>query len=138
VLERLQATPPDQRREALAAFLSEQIGTVLGMGARPPDRRQGLFDMGMDSLIAVELKNRIQAALRRGLPATIAFDYPSIDALSSYLHGELFGGDPAPAAAGGPVSLEGETLGDVLAEVDHISDADALRALRDDRRRKQL
>ena len=41
--------------------------------------------MGMDSLTAVELKNRLNRELMVPLPATLAFDYPNITSLTNYL-----------------------------------------------------
>lgn len=57
---------------------------------------QGFFDLGMGSLQAVDLIERVQAELGRPLAQTLAFDHPSIDALAAHL-----GGVPAakPAAA---------------------------------------
>jgi hypothetical protein len=50
--------------------------------------------MGMDSLLAVELKNRIEPALGVSLISTVAFDHPTVRGLSKYLAGELFKWQP--------------------------------------------
>ncbi len=55
-----------------------------------PNVRQGLFEMGMDSLMALELKNGLQTTLGYPLPATVAFDYPNIEALAAYLAKNMF------------------------------------------------
>jgi hypothetical protein len=52
--------------------------------------------MGMDSLMAVELKNRLEASLASSLPLTLTFDFPTIAALA-----EHFAAAFAPPAAGG-------------------------------------
>jgi acyl carrier protein len=63
---------------------------VLGFDSRYPlDPERGLFDLGMDSLTAVELKNRLQTALGRPLPSTLLFDHPNVRKLSNYLAGEV-------------------------------------------------
>ena len=59
-----------------------------------PDRvnpSAGLFNLGLDSLLAIELRNRLQAAVGPSwpLPATLSMDHPSIDRLSEYLRGLL-------------------------------------------------
>ena len=53
-------------------------GRVLGMPAsRRLDPEEGLADAGMDSLMAVELRDRLAAAVGRPLSATLAFDRPN-------------------------------------------------------------
>lgn len=49
------------------------------------DAEQGFFTLGLDSLRAVELVERLQAELGRTLPQTLAFDYPNLHALASHL-----------------------------------------------------
>nr|MDQ2694677.1 SDR family NAD(P)-dependent oxidoreductase [Pseudomonadota bacterium] len=111
--------PADQRRERLTAHVQSRVARVLGLPeSRPVDPRQGFFDLGMDSLTSVELKNRLQADLDRPLPATLAFKYSTVEKLVEYLAGELFGPDePARPAA--------------LQDVEQLSEA-ALEALIDE------
>jgi acyl transferase domain-containing protein/acyl carrier protein len=62
------------------------VAQVIGTGAEDrPAPDAGLFDLGMDSLMAVELQNRLQRAVGRTLPATLAMDYPTIDGIAGYL-----------------------------------------------------
>ena len=42
----------------------------------------GFFELGMDSIMAVELKNKLSAELSLSLPSTLAFDYPNVEALA--------------------------------------------------------
>ena len=59
-----------------------------------------LKDAGLDSLMAVELRNVLTRSLGKSLPATLLFDYPTLDALSEFLL-RTFGlvtGDAAPAS----------------------------------------
>jgi myxalamid-type polyketide synthase MxaB len=47
--------------------------------------RKPLFDLGLDSLTAVELKNRIETNLQCALNTTLLFDYPTLEALCEHL-----------------------------------------------------
>ena len=81
------ATANTEERAALILQLVEQnIVAVLSLPkSRSIDRKQGFLDMGMDSLTAVELKNRLNRELMVPLPATLAFDYPNTTSLANYL-----------------------------------------------------
>src|SRR6185437_2136120 len=78
------AAPPIARRQArLIAWLGQALQTVLRL-PEPPDPSTGFSALGMDSLMAVELRNRLNAQLRLDppLPATILFDSPNLSALA--------------------------------------------------------
>lgn len=96
--ESLEGVPARRRREVVVERLCEFARRVLGVGSTfelPID--QPLRDLGLDSLMAVELRNAVAAAVGRSLPATLLFDYPSIDALADHVLAVLGGGKPAPA-----------------------------------------
>ncbi len=63
-----------------------------------PDLKQGLFELGMDSLMAVELRSRLEAGLGQALPPTIAFDHPTIERLARHLLDLIAPSGAAPAA----------------------------------------
>ena len=89
---RLKETPAARRRPLLAAFVRERALRALGVDpARAVDPRMPLGDMGLDSLLAVELRNTLGAAIGKPLPATLLFDYPTLDALTDYLLHEVYG-----------------------------------------------
>jgi acyl transferase domain-containing protein len=75
-----------ERRDWLVTHLQREVCAVLSFSAaEPPDPRAGFFRLGMDSLMAVELKNRLARDFRVALSATVIFDYPNIIALAAYL-----------------------------------------------------
>ena len=72
---------------------------VLGMDpGQWPDLRRGFFDLGMNSLTALELRRRLETALGRSLPATLVFDHPNVEALGSFVDRLVTGSEPAKAA----------------------------------------
>jgi acyl transferase domain-containing protein/acyl carrier protein len=70
----------------IQALVEEEVRRVLGLAPEDLlDRKRGFFDMGMDSVMSVELRQRLKAALARDLPSTMAFSYPTVDDLVQFL-----------------------------------------------------
>jgi myxalamid-type polyketide synthase MxaB len=96
IRKRLSDAPLSKRRALLQAHLREHAMRVLGLSASfNLDARQPLREMGMDSLMAVELRNAISASLQQKLPSTLLFDFPTIEALTDTLTGQLWPETPA-------------------------------------------
>jgi acyl carrier protein len=103
------------RRAALLDYLRGQLASVMGFAsASDVDTRAEFLAMGVDSLIAVDLRNRLESDLRRALPVTLVFDHPTLEAVADHVLG-------AEASAAHDEAL--------LAEVEALSDADAERQL---------
>ncbi len=64
----LLAAGPGERLHLLQTYLSEQVGRSLGLSPAKLDPQQPLSDLGVDSLMAVELKNRIAVDLKVNVP----------------------------------------------------------------------
>src|SRR5262245_14157547 len=94
-IERIMEAPADERRDLLVNHLREQVAEVMGLNELPEPRKK-LFEMGMDSLMALELKNRLQKGLGTEIRVTAVFNYPTIEALSGHLLKDVL----FPAAAG--------------------------------------
>ena len=76
----------EDRTALILQLVERNLVTVLSLPkSKNIDRKQGFLDMGMDSLTAVELKNRLSRELMVSLPATLAFDYPNATGLTTYL-----------------------------------------------------
>jgi acyl transferase domain-containing protein/acyl carrier protein len=86
---RLLETPVAERKALLLTALTDLVAEVLRLQRSEVAPRQRLFDLGIDSLIAVELKNRLQSLLGTTLSATLLFDYPTLDALADHLLEQL-------------------------------------------------
>ncbi len=70
------------KNAGLAERVSALVASVLG---EPIEADAPLMDSGLDSLGAVELRNSLAASFNLQLPATVVFDYPTIEALSKYI-----------------------------------------------------
>lgn len=126
--QQLAAAPHSRRRPMLAALVRERALGALGMNpAQPLDPRVPLGDLGLDSLLAVELRNTLGTAVGRPLPATLLFDHPTVDALADFLMAELFPAtEPASQAAAAPEAPRAEAL---VGSIEDLSDDDVDRLL---------
>jgi acyl transferase domain-containing protein len=109
--DRLEAALPGDRVRLLTDHLEAHLSAVLNLEPRTaidPDRP--LPELGLDSLLAMELRNRLVNSLGRSLPATVVFDYPTVTALVGYLL-------DSPAAA---EEQDDTDLADILAELEGV------------------
>ena len=93
-LPELEEAPPSAREALLRTHLQREVAQVLA-APQLPAAQEGFFDMGFDSLMTVELSNRLQASLGVSLPSTLAFDFPNIDALVQHLLYDVLALEPA-------------------------------------------
>ncbi len=90
LLQHLVDALPSERKDILTSYLQQSVGKILGLLSINPEI--GFFEAGMDSLMAVELRNRLQNDLGgiTTIPSTLAFDYPSMQKLSQYFEEHIF------------------------------------------------
>ena len=88
-LNQLRQTPVDERRDVLTALLHKEVADTLGFDD-PAEvcLDQNFFEMGMDSLMAVDFANRLSKRVNVG-GATLALDYPTVVTLAEHLMGEV-------------------------------------------------
>jgi len=117
LLARLTKEPDDRRLSVLIDFLRRQVASVVGLAS--PDAievTQRLLDVGFDSLMAVELKNRVESSLGATLSPTILFDHPTLAQLARHLLADVLhlrtASDAAPAPGGAPPPSEAPPPGE--------------------------
>jgi len=110
LLERLAAAPPNRRATVLRDAVSAMAAQVLGVAdARRVDPHQPLQELGLDSLMAVELRNRLAVASGQSLPATLLFEFPTVAALTGFLGEHLLDPEPESRAPTGDSGEAGES-----------------------------
>jgi polyketide synthase 12/myxalamid-type polyketide synthase MxaB len=129
LLAELAQLPEAARRDRLQEVIEQHLLRVLGMSAATRiDPRQPLNDVGVDSLMAVELRNALARAVGRKLPATLLFDYPNVAALTTYVAEQVL--DLPSARNGEPPAAESEAT--LVEAVDALSAAELEASLHEE------
>jgi hypothetical protein len=89
IRKQLLSLAASERRGALKSYLAEQTAKVLQLSAKEIDVRRPLNSLGIDSLMAVELRNRIETDLSVGVPIVSFLEGGSLSDLLERLLGEL-------------------------------------------------
>ena len=86
LLEQMKVATTDQRQRLMVDYLIGVVAKVLRRGKNDlPDPEEGFFNLGMDSLMALDFGQMIQVDLGITLSSTSTFEYPNIQALAEYL-----------------------------------------------------
>ncbi|WP_123027421.1 type I polyketide synthase [Mycolicibacterium stellerae] len=110
LVERLTAAPTQQRKKLLTDYLRDAVAEVTRVDAAEIREDAGFFDLGMDSLMAVELRRRIEQGVGREIPVTLVMDHPRLSDAADYLLGEVLGlSEQADKPAPKPVSAPTRT-----------------------------
>ncbi|MDT5229152.1 MAG: hypothetical protein QOH94_2945, partial [Mycobacterium sp.] len=89
LVERLTSAPVQQRRKLMSDFLRDAVADVPRVDPAEIREDAGFFDLGMDSLMAVELRRRIEQGVGKQIPATLAMDHPRLSDTVDYLLGDV-------------------------------------------------
>lgn len=85
--DELRALAPAERQKRVQSWIASEVSRVMRIAAVPLD--QPLQERGLDSLMAVEVRNGIAAKIGKALPVTLLFDHPTIAALSRHILDEV-------------------------------------------------
>lgn len=123
------AAEPAERHQLLQSYLSEQVARVLGLSASKLDVQQPLSNLGLDSLMAVELKNRIAVDLGVNIPMVKFLEGPSVSQAATQVLDQLTAEASTPSV---PLALavtprqgeqkNGSINEHLLANLDQLSD----------------
>jgi acyl transferase domain-containing protein/acyl carrier protein len=117
LLRQLQEIPVAQRAGFITEFLQREVQGFLRL-AQPPAATSRFLDLGTDSLMAVELRNRLHSQFGGAftINATAVFDYPTIGGLAEYLANQLPDAEsepqPEPAAESVAQEQDPESVGE--------------------------
>ncbi|CAI8691173.1 amino acid adenylation domain-containing protein [Burkholderia sp. IT-111MI5] len=90
---------PRERKRLLADSIDRAVAQVLGYAAGTLDRDLGFFEMGMDSLMALDVRTHLEKALGIPLSVALLFDHPTVNALADFLAEQSSGTAPDAHAA---------------------------------------
>ncbi|MDT5247142.1 MAG: hypothetical protein QOD36_4518, partial [Mycobacterium sp.] len=91
LVERLAGAPVQQRKRLLTDYLRDAVAQVTRVDAAEIREDAGFFDLGMDSLMAVELRRRLEQGVGKEIPVTLVMDHPRLSDAAEYLLGEVLG-----------------------------------------------
>jgi acyl carrier protein len=127
IRRRLLAVEPGRRRRAvLLQHFRELAAEVLGVAPGAVDPAAPLATLGFTSVRTLELRTRLERSLRITLPATVGWQFPTLEALAPYLAERMgidLDGSPLGAAAT-PGATRAEPAADEVGSLDELSDGD--------------
>ncbi|MEO1155338.1 MAG: beta-ketoacyl reductase, partial [Pseudomonadota bacterium] len=123
--DRAAPEPADARTDTLREEIAAMVASALGEDG-PIDQSEGFVELGLDSIMAIDLRARLNHALAQDLPATVAIDYPTVAQLADYIAESFFAEtvaaepaaatQPAPQPAAPQPPLEEDELADLSSE----------------------
>ncbi|PRC54677.1 hypothetical protein C6A85_47560, partial [Mycobacterium sp. ITM-2017-0098] len=79
------------RKKLLTDYLRDTVADVTRVDVAEIREDAGFFDLGMDSLMAVEWRRHIETGVGAEIPVTLAMDHPRVSDVADYLLGEVLG-----------------------------------------------
>ena len=122
---RIQAAGPDERDEVIIQAVRDVVGSVLRVKPESLRADQPLTDLGLDSLMGVEIENLIESSIGVALPPTSLMRARTIGQIASLIGEHLGGGAAAPAApTSAPAPAPAEAVAATEVDLEALSDED--------------
>ena len=128
IVAQLHSATDVERRTLLERYLADQVGQVLRIPSGKVDVERPLRSLGLDSLMSIELRNRLENGLGLWLSATLVFNHPTIVALAAHLEEQLDLHSARSAESHTKVGDEQAALR-ALQEIEELSDDEVRRLL---------
>jgi acyl carrier protein len=109
----LLALPQLARGDRLLDYVSDTVAGVLGLDAGELDPDRGFFDLGMDSVLALAVRSRLEDDLGLDLSSTLTFEYPTVFQLAAHL-GRRLDEMPGPLDSDAPLAAADDELVEAL------------------------
>eukprot|EP01006_Ploeotia_vitrea_P051522 TRINITY_DN67571_c6_g1_i2.p1 TRINITY_DN67571_c6_g1~~TRINITY_DN67571_c6_g1_i2.p1 ORF type:complete len:473 (+),score=65.16 TRINITY_DN67571_c6_g1_i2:86-1420(+) len=88
LLDDMAQMPADEHYDYFVKFLQKRLMLMLKLKEEPAENK-ALGELGLDSLLAMELRNTVKSLTKVNMPPTALFDYPTLTELATYLLGEM-------------------------------------------------
>jgi len=120
ILRELQEADPAARRALLTRHLQQRAGEVIGLPVNRLDIGAPLVELGLDSLMMVDLRNVLVKDLGANLTVATLFNFPSLDSLAGHLLADQLALSPSVAAPDIRTPELADTARDLLAELKEL------------------
>jgi acyl carrier protein len=128
---KIESAAPEERESVIARAVRDVVGSVLRV--KPDSLRddQPLTDLGLDSLMGVEIENSLEAAIGVALPPTSLMRARTIGQIATLIAGHMGGATTAAPATPGPAPAPAAATTSDEIDLEALSDEDIDRLLGD-------
>ena len=122
LIQKLNDTMAERRRHVMLSYIQGMAKKVMGYDeSQDVSADKPLMEQGFDSLMAVEMRNRLNKEISVSLPVTLLFDYPTLEKIAAFLLEEVLSfKTPEEAPEKKAADLEATSTNDVLKEIDEL------------------
>jgi acyl carrier protein len=123
LLEQIKTLPPNEQQNAFQEYARQQVVSILGLDASHTlHADRALTDLGLDSLMAVELKNKVEGDLHVNIPVTFFLEEATVAGLAKKLQMQINGTNGEDAKTASVDTLDAEKAKELLSSLDQLSE----------------